>query len=432
MLDLQYFHPYKLYIPSFMAVKMSYVENVKLALQSIVGNKLRTFLTALIIAIGMMALIGVLTSIDAMKNSLTDSFSSMGSNSFNIRNRGLNVRIGNEGTRSKVFANITYAQSAKFRQDFHFNALTSISANVSWNTTAKFQSKKTNPNIGLIGTDENYLQTSGYVVSEGRNFSTREVETGSGVIIIGSEVSKMLFNEIIDPIGQFITVNNIRYLVIGVLKSKGSSSGMGGDRACFIPLVKARAVMQGTEPSYVITVSSNDPMRLEAAIGEATIVFRNIRGLSSRQSNDFEITKSDAVAQMLMQNMAMVTLGAVVIAFITLVGASIGLMNIMLVSVTERTREIGIRKAIGATPSVIRKQFLMEAIVICMIGGVAGIFIGILIGNLLALQLGTSFIIPWGAIILGFAVCGLVGMLSGYYPASKASKLDPVDALRYE
>ena len=356
----------------------------------------------------------------------------MGSNSFNIRNRGLNVRIGNEGTRSKVFANITYAQSARFRQDFHFNALTSISANVSWNTTAKYQSKKTNPNIGLIGTDENYLQTSGYVVSEGRNFSTREVETGSGVIIIGSEVSKMLFNEIIDPIGQFITVNNIRYLVIGVLKSKGSSSGMGGDRACFIPLVKARAVMQGTEPSYVITVSSNDPMRLEAAIGEATIVFRNIRGLSSRQSNDFEITKSDAVAQMLMQNMAMVTLGAVVIAFITLVGASIGLMNIMLVSVTERTREIGIRKAIGATPSVIRKQFLMEAIVICMIGGVAGIFIGILIGNLLALQLGTSFIIPWGAIILGFAVCGLVGMLSGYYPASKASKLDPVDALRYE
>ncbi|MGJ1514875.1 ABC transporter permease [Sphingobacterium siyangense] len=415
-----------------MAVKMSYVENVKLALQSIVGNKLRTFLTALIIAIGMMALIGVLTSIDAMKNSLTDSFSSMGSNSFNIRNRGLNVRIGNEGTRSKVFANITYAQSAKFRQDFHFNALTSISANVSWNTTAKYQSKKTNPNIGLIGTDENYLQTSGYVVSEGRNFSTREVETGSGVIIIGSEVSKMLFNEIIDPIGQFITVNNIRYLVIGVLKSKGSSAGMGGDRACFIPLIKARAVMQGTEPSYVITVSSNDPMRLEAAIGEATIVFRNIRGLTSRQSNDFEITKSDAVAQMLMQNMAMVTLGAVVIAFITLVGASIGLMNIMLVSVTERTREIGIRKAIGATPSVIRKQFLMEAIVICMIGGVAGIFIGILIGNILALQLGTSFIIPWGAIILGFAVCGLVGMLSGYYPASKASKLDPVDALRYE
>ncbi|WP_367329661.1 ABC transporter permease [Sphingobacterium multivorum] len=415
-----------------MAVKMSYVENVKLALQSIVGNKLRTFLTALIIAIGMMALIGVLTSIDAMKNSLTDSFSSMGSNSFNIRNRGLNVRIGNEGTRSKVFANITYAQSARFRQDFHFNALTSISANVSWNTTAKYQSKKTNPNIGLIGTDENYLQTSGYFVSEGRNFSTREVETGSGVIIIGSEVSKMLFNEIIDPIGQFITVNNIRYLVIGVLKSKGSSAGMGGDRACFIPLIKARAVMQGTEPSYVITVSSNDPMRLEAAIGEATIVFRNIRGLTSRQSNDFEITKSDAVAQMLMQNMAMVTLGAVVIAFITLVGASIGLMNIMLVSVTERTREIGIRKAIGATPSVIRKQFLMEAIVICMIGGVAGIFIGILIGNILALQLGTSFIIPWGAIILGFAVCGLVGMLSGYYPASKASKLDPVDALRYE
>lgn len=415
-----------------MAVKMSYVENVKLALQSIVGNKLRTFLTALIIAIGMMALIGVLTSIDAMKNSLTDSFSSMGSNSFNIRNRGINVQIGSGGTQSKVFENITYAQAFRFRQNFHFNAITSISANVTWNSTAKFQSKKTNPNIGLIGTDENYLQTSGYLVDQGRNFSAREVETGAAAIIIGSEVNKTLFGDAINPVGQFMTVNNIRYQVIGVLKSKGSSAGMGGDRACFIPLVKARSVMQGAEPSYVITVSSNDPVRLSAAIGEATIVFRNIRGLSSRQTNDFEITKSDAVAQMLMQNMAMVTLGAVVIAFITLVGASIGLMNIMLVSVTERTREIGIRKAIGATPSVIRKQFLMEAIVICMMGGVAGIVVGIVIGNLLALQLGTSFIIPWSAILLGFAVCALVGMLSGYYPASKASKLDPVDALRYE
>lgn len=415
-----------------MAVKMSYSENIKLALQSIVGNKLRTFLTALIIAIGITALIGVLTSIDAIKSSLTDSFSSMGSNSFNIQNRGLNVRIGNSGERSKVYSSITYREAISFKEQYKFDAVTSINVNVSWAATAKYKSEKTNPNIGVIGSDESYLKTSGYNLSIGRNFTNQEVYKGSPVVIIGDEIYQKLFKGTTSPIGEFMTIGGVRYQVIGVLKSKGSSAGMGADKACLIPLVKARTVMGGTEPSYTITISVNDPVRLEAAVGEATIVFRNIRGLTAKQTTDFEVTKSDAVAQILLQNMVIITMGAIVIALITLIGASIGLMNIMLVSVTERTREIGIRKAIGATPSVIRKQFLIEAVVICLIGGAAGILLGIVIGNLLALQLGASFIVPWNWIILGFTVCVLVGMLSGYYPASKASKLDPVEALRYE
>lgn len=415
-----------------MAVKMSYSENIKLALQSIVGNKLRTFLTALIIAIGITALIGVLTSIDAIKSSLTDSFSSMGSNSFNIQNRGLNVRIGNSGERSKVYSSITYREAISFKEQYKFDAVTSINVNVSWAATAKYKSEKTNPNIGVIGSDESYLKTSGYNLSIGRNFTNQEVYKGSPVVIIGDEIYQKLFKGTTNPIGEFMTIGGVRYQVIGVLKSKGSSAGMGADKACLIPLVKARTVMGGTEPSYTITISVNDPVRLEAAVGEATIVFRNIRGLTAKQTTDFEVTKSDAVAQILLQNMVIITMGAIVIALITLIGASIGLMNIMLVSVTERTREIGIRKAIGATPSVIRKQFLIEAVVICLIGGAAGILLGIVIGNLLALQLGASFIVPWNWIILGFTVCVLVGMLSGYYPASKASKLDPVEALRYE
>ncbi|PRD53987.1 ABC transporter permease [Sphingobacterium gobiense] len=415
-----------------MSVNMSYRENVKLALQSIVSNKLRTFLTALIIAIGIMALIGVLTSIDAMQSSLTNSFSSMGANSFNIRNRGVNVRIGDSGSQAKVFPSITYRDALAFKERFDYKAIVSLSANVTWGATAKYMAEKTNPNIGVIGVDDNYLQTSGYKLSDGRDFTPQDVENANSVVIIGEEVKSKLFKNKKSPIGAYITIGGERFTVVGVLESKGSSAGFGSDKTCFIPLSRSRSMMAQGDPSFVITVMTTDPYKMEGAEGEAIATFRKIRGLTAKQTNDFEIVKSDAVAQILMQNLAYVTLGAVVIAFITLVGASIGLMNIMLVSVTERTREIGVRKAIGATPTVIRKQFLMEAIVICVLGGIVGVAVGIVIGNLLALALGADFIIPWKWMALGMSVCVGVGMLSGYYPASKASKLDPVEALRYE
>ncbi|SFB99999.1 putative ABC transport system permease protein [Parapedobacter composti] len=415
-----------------MSVKISNRENVKLSLQSISSNKLRTFLTALIIAIGITALVGILTSIDAIKNSLAESFSAMGSNSFNIRNRGVNVQIGGSGTRPKQYPAITYYQAKAFKDAFDHPALVSVSTYASFGATAKYKSEQTNPNINVLGADENYLETAGYKLSLGRNFSQREIEYGSNVVIVGSEVVRRLFKSNEDPINQFITIGNARYAIIGVLEDKGSSAGFGGDKACIIPLLRARAVMALGRPSYTITVMASGPQQVEAAIGEATALFRNVRGLRVGQESNFEITKSDAVAQILFDSLMYVRVGAVVIALITLIGASIGLMNIMLVSVTERTREIGIRKAIGATPKVIRQQFLTEAVVICLIGGFAGIFLGILIGNIVAVLLGASFIIPWHWMALGVAVCVGVGMVSGYYPASKASRLDPVEALRYE
>jgi len=208
--------------------------------------------------------------------------------------------------------------------------------------------------------------------------------------------------------------------------------GPSTDRAVYVPLYKAKLINSNNNPSYTITVAVPNGDLMDNIIGEATAEFRNIRKVKVAQPNNFEITKSDAVAQTLIENLRYVEWGGWAIGSITLLGASIALMNIMLVSVTERTREIGVRKAIGANPSTIRKQFLIEATVICIIGGFFGILLGLGIGNVVSMIIGGAFIMPWWIVTVGFMICVAVGIISGYYPAKKASRLDPVEALRYE
>ena len=414
-----------------MATTMSYSENVKVAMQSVKGNKLRTFLTAIIIAIGITALVGILTSIEAIQASITNTFSSMGANAFTIRNRGIGIRVGGGGQRAKPYKAIEYEQAVEFKNSFDFPASVAVNVFASFGGTVKYGNEKTNPNISVLGGDENYLFSAGYKIASGRNFSQSELEFASSVVLIGDEIKTRLFPKS-DPVNQTISIGSNKFRIIGVLEPKGSSMGFGGDKICIVPLSKAKQIMTITNPSYTISVTANDPTQMEAAIGEASALFRNIRRLKVVNENNFEITKSDAIAQTLMENLKYVRLGGIVIGAITLIGAAIALMNIMIVSVTERTREIGIRKAIGATPIVIRRQFLIEAIVICLMGGITGVILGIMIGNLLSMVMGGSFIMPWAWTFLGLTLCIGVGLVSGLYPAVKASKLDPVESLRYE
>ncbi|MBD3750173.1 MAG: ABC transporter permease [Sphingobacteriales bacterium] len=410
---------------------MDNIENVKVALQSIGSNKLRTFLTALIIAIGLMALVGILTSIDAIKGSLNNTFASMGANSFTIRNRGTGIRIGGNGNRPKTFPIIKYREAMEFKNRLSVPATVSVNTFVSFASTVKYKNDKTNPNISVLGADAAYIMTGGYKIAEGRNFSNSEMEFGSSVVIIGDEIKQKFFSKE-SALDKIITIGNNKFRIIGVFAPKGSSVGFGGDKVCVIPLFKGRQIMTNPNPTYTISVMMDDPLKMDYTIGEATALMRKIRNLDVQQDNNFEITKSDAIAETLISNLKYIKYAGIAIGLITLIGAAIALMNIMMVSVTERTREIGVRKAIGANPKLIRKQFLYEAIVICLIGGSIGIFLGIVMGNLLALAMGASFIVPWLWILLGLVACVGTGLASGIIPASKASKLDPVEALRYE
>jgi putative ABC transport system permease protein len=413
-----------------MPVKTSLKENIAIALQSIAGNRLRTSLTSLIIAIGIMALVGILTAIGGIEQYTNDAFADLGANTFTLQNRGEGLNFGGGGHR-KVYPTITYAQASRFKSLFSLPAVIAINLDVTGTAVAKYSNLKTNPNISVTGSDENYLATGGRKLGFGRNFSSSELQHGENVVMIGNEIKKRLFkNE--DPINKFIFIGNFKFRVVGVFASKGSSAGFGGDKFCIIPVLKAKQMDTLKNISFTVTVKASSPNTLDATVGEATSLFRNVRGLDIHKADNFEISRSDSIQKELSGQIAGMTAGGAVIGVITLLGAAIGLMNIMLVSVTERTREIGVRKAIGATPTVIRNQFLIEAIVICIIGGIGGIILGIAIGNLIAVQISGTFVIPWIPLFAAICLCTLIGLVSGYYPAKKASKLDPVEALRYE
>ena len=426
---------------------MTNKDSLALSWKNVRGNRLRTAITVIIMALGIFALILIITAIKAATNSLTSSFSTMGANAFSIRYKERNIRFGNDGggEASKTKKNnrqrksttgmpISYDEARIFKERYNFpGAKVGIALRGAGSIVVNNSRRKTNPEVTTFGGDENYLELNGYGITYGRNFTAAEVESGTNVCILGNAVATRLFPDNTQKaIDAVVSVDHIPYRVIAVLEDKGSSAFFNSSKVVILPLTSVRRMYATSTTSYNIAVMVPDLKMMEMAVGEASGTFRPIRKLDVKDDDNFYIDKSDSIAEALLKNLGFLEKGTIGIAFITLVGAAIGLMNIMLVAVSERTKEIGLAKALGCTAKDIRAQFLYESVFISLMGAAAGIVAGILVGNLVALLLNTGFVVPWGWVIAAIIVCTLVGLGAGLYPAYKAAKLDPIVALRYE
>lgn len=421
---------------------MVILDSLNLAFQTVKSNKLRTGITVTIIALGIMALIGIVTSTTAIKDKMRASFSSMGANGFTITFKDMQ-RFGNEvkeksddgklHKKSNLDKPITLAEAERFKQIYSFPAKVSIALDAQSSAELHYNNVKTNPNVAISGGDENYIVVNGFTVAIGRNLNINDVQSGRNVCLLGYDVANKLFmGRPQVALDKMVLVGSLPYRVIGVMDKKGSGAQGSQDNFILTSYNNIRRVRLSTANSYSMGISSDNVQQVAQAVAVATSTFRRVRKLQPKEADNFVINKSDAMAERLIGSLGDIESGAVAIGFITLIGAAIGLTNIMLVAVSERTKEIGLVKAIGGKKKNIRQQFLFESTIISLMGALIGIILGILVGNVFASIMGTGFVIPWGWVILGVVVCSIVGLLAGLYPAVKASKLNPIEALRYE
>ena len=407
---------------------MLVMESIKMALNSLVKNKLRSILTLIGIAIGLFSIIIVMTAIGAIQSSVESAFNSLGTNNFVVQKFPA-ITGPREWRKYRNRPDLTIEQGERLKALTHLPAAVGISLDKDA-MVVKYGNEKTNPNVQLLGMNLDELRVNDLVVAKGRGFTQQDENYTNMVCILGSDVADKLFKNVY-PVGQEVRIDLMNLKVIGVYEKRGSVLGAGQDNFVTIPLSVFKKYY-GDKRSGNYTIMAPDKSKISETMDEVIGALRKIRKLPPGKENDFEIVTNDQLVAQFNDITKYFRLGAAVVAFIALVAAGVGIMNIMLVSVTERTREIGIRKAIGARKIMIRSQFLMEAIVLSQIGGLIGIILGVIGGNIIALVLHVSVILPVQWIIIGVTVTTFVGILFGVYPAVKASNLDPIEALRYE
>lgn len=407
-------------------------ENIRIAFNSIRTQLLRTILTVLIIAIGITALVGILSAVSALENTISSDFSSMGANTFNIQRYEFTTQRQSGKEVQKVNPIISYRDVKDFEDTYKF-PFTKVSVSFIGTQTAevKYENTKTDPEVTVLGVNENFIQNSGLEVSEGREFNVFDIDNSSTLCVIGSDLAKSILSDV-NPIGQTISVRGAKFKVIGVLKSKGSTFGNNQDLRVMIPIQKARTLFTSPNINYSLSVKTDKKDMLEGAQDDAILTFRNIRALNPIEENDFGLERSDDLINRIGSITDYLYIAAWVISMITILGSSIALMNILFVSVTERTREIGVRKALGAKKKTIATQFFMEAIIIGQLGGILGIILGVLIGYAVSAAADFQFSTPWLAMFSAFTIAFIVAVVAGLLPAIKAAKLDPIESLRYE
>ncbi|WP_418262280.1 ABC transporter permease [Flavobacterium faecale] len=407
-------------------------ENIRIAVGSIRTQILRTTLTVIIIAIGITALVGILTVVSALENTIATDFSSMGANTFSVKQYENDLRRRRGESRKIINPVISYPEAVAFKKNFDFPLTeTSLSFRATSSAEVKFETEKTDPEITIMGVDEYFLVNSGLETSLGRNFTNFDISNNTYSCIVGSDFEKGLLKDV-NPIGKTISIRGARFKVIGVLKEKGATFGNNQDLRVLIPIQLARSLFTAPNINYTVSILTQNSLLLDQAIDHAISTMRNIRKLSPIKDNNFGVVRSDDLINKILGITKYLGMASWGIGVITILGSSIALMNIMIVSVTERTREIGVRKALGAKKSTVAIQFFIETLLIGQLGGIIGIIFGISIGFGIASAIKFDFVIPWLAIFAAFMTSFIVAIISGLYPAIKAATLDPIEALRYE
>ena len=405
---------------------MNFSEIFRISITSLGENKLRSSLTLFAIVLGVFAVMSASTAVKVIDTYFKQTLTLMGGSVINVSTRPV-VQTNDASYRNRKI--ITFDQFEELRDRTSMG--NSFSPDVFFRQTKiEGNDEATNPDVIVYGGNEHWMNNNAYEIEEGRDLILDDVVNNRPVLIIGEDVRKALYNQS-SPIGKSVRIDGRLYTIIGLAKAKGTAFGQSLDKFVMAPYTRM-ANVYGPNRNVSIMLQASDILLINETIDELTGLFRVIRGIEPGEPNDFEIATNESLRGTFESFTGILLIFGVVVGGISLLGAGIGVMNIMLVSVTERTKEIGIRKSVGATKKAIVQQFLLETIVICQIGGVIGIFVGILGGNLLSMSMETGFVIPWMAILVGVGSMTIIGIVFGVYPAKVASNLDPIECLRYE